>query len=256
MSIKPIVSFSVAAALLCFVTQPTAEAGSRRFTYVYEATTTPPGSWEIENWVTWKTHKRDNHDYNELGFRHELEFGITDRLQAAIYVVDWAWIDDPQEGEHGAVYEDTALELLFNVSNPTTDWIGSALYGEVKVGDELFELEGKVILQKNIGRFIVAYNATIEAGWEGEGYDERNGEFAQTLGVSYEVNPNFLVGAEVLHEVEIPDWSEGEDSVVYAGPNVSGRFGKWWATLTPLVQLTDIASEPQFQTRLIVGYGF
>jgi hypothetical protein len=74
--------------------------------------------------------------------------------------------------------------------------------------------------------------------------------------VSYEVSPTLLLGAELLHEIDIPDWSQAEDSVVYAGPNVSYRHGNWWATVTPLVQVTDISSEVNVQTRLIFGFSF
>ena len=75
--------------------------------------------------------------------------------------------------------------------------------------------------------------------WEGDHLEEKGGEFSQSLGVSYEISPTWLVGGELLHEIDLPDWSEAEDSVVYAGPNVSYRRGNWWATVTPLAQLTE-----------------
>ncbi len=232
------------------------EAGARRFTYVYEATTAAPGTFEFETWATLKTSPRQERDFNAVDFRHEIEFGITEHLQAALYVADWGYRDDPGAHEHGFSYQDSALELIYNLTNPTTDLLGLALYGEIRGGPEELELESKVILQKNLGRFVIAYNGTLEAKWEGDGLDERGGELAQSLGVSYEISPAFLVGAELLHEIDLPDWSEAEDSVVYGGPNISYRRGNWWATLTPLVQLTDIASEVDVQTRLIFGFSF
>lgn len=243
-------------AAIGFVTLSSAEAGARRFTYVYEATTSAPGSFEFETWATWKISPREERRFNALDFRHELEFGITDRLQAAIYVADWGYEEDPSSNEHGFSYQDSAIELIYNLTNPTTDLLGSAIYGEFRGGPEELELESKIILQKNIGRFVIAYNGTLEAKWEGERFDERGGEFAQSLGVSYEISPAWLVGAELLHEIDLPDWSEAEDSVVYAGPNVSYRRGNWWATVTPLAQLTNVASEVDFQTRLIFGFSF
>jgi hypothetical protein len=113
-----------------------------------------------------------------------------------------------------------------------------------------------VILQKNFGRFVVGYNGTLEAKWEGSQLEEKGGEFSQSFGVSYEISPAWLVGAEFLHEIDIPDWSEAEDSILYGGPNLSYRRGNWWATLTPLAQLTNVASEVDFQTRLIFGFSF
>ena len=65
--------------------------------------------------------------------------------------------------------------------------IGSALYGEAKLGDQLFKLEGKLLLQKNFGPIVLAYNAGIEAEWEGAEwgqFDEESGEFMESFGIS------------------------------------------------------------------------
>jgi hypothetical protein len=234
----------------------TAEGGARRFTYVYEATTAAPGSIESENWITWATSPREERRFNGLDFRHEIEFGVTERLQAAIYVADWGYRENPDANEHGFSYQDSAIELIYNLTNPTTDLLGLALYSEVRGGPEELELESKVILQKNVGRFVIAYNATLEAKWEGDRLEERGGEFSQSLGVSYEISPALLVGGELLHEIDLPDWARAEDSVLYAGPNLSYRRGNWWATVTPLAQLTNVGLEVDFQTRLIFGFSF
>jgi hypothetical protein len=233
-----------------------AQAGARRFTYVYEATTAAPGPFEFENWITWKTSPREERRFNSVDFRHEIEFGVTDHLQLSIYLADWGYVEDPAANEHGFSYQDSAVELIYNLTNPTTDLLGSAVYGEVKAGRQEVELESKVILQKNVGRFVFGYNATLEAVWEGEHLGEQGGEFSEALGVSYEISPAWLVGAEFLHEIDIPEWSEAEDSIVYGGPNLSYRHGNWWATITPLVQLTNVASEVDVQTRVIFGFSF
>jgi len=254
--IAPLSLFTVCLVAVLIFGTDRAEAGARRFTYVYEATTAAPGSVEGETWVTWKTSPEEERRFNAVDFRHEIEFGITDHFQAAIYLADWGYVEDPAANEHDFSYQSSAIELIYNLTNPTTDLLGSALYGEVRGGPDELELESKVILQKNVGRFVVAYNATVEAKWEGDRLDQKGGEFAQSFGVSYEVSPAFLVGAELLHEIDLPDWSEAEDSVLYAGPNISYRHGNWWATLTPLAQLTNVASEVDVQTRLIFGFSF
>jgi hypothetical protein len=232
------------------------EKEGRRFTYVYEATTEEPGEVESENWITWKTSPQDNHRFNAVEFRHEIEFGVTEHLQAGIYLADWGYHNDPATNEHGFRYQTSALELIYNLTNPTTDVLGLALYGEVRGGPEELELESKVILQKNLGRFVIAYNGTLEAKWEGHNLEEEGGEFSQSFGVSCEISRSWLIGAEFLHEIDLPDWSEAGDSVVYGGPNVSYRRGHWWVTVTPLVELTNVASEVDFQTRLIFGFSF
>ena len=234
----------------------TALAGSRRFTYVYEVTTSPPGDVELENWITWKTRKPDDHGFNQVEFRHELEFGITEKLQMAVYIADWNYHRGISAGERGFTLDGSAIELIYNFANPVSDPIGLAAYQEFKGGYRFFESESKLLMQKNIGRFVVAYNATLEAEWEGEGLEEREGEFQQSLGLSYEINPHLLIGAEAVHEIAFPDWSETEERKFFAGPNVSVRAGTWWATVTALGQLTRAGDEPDLQVRTIFGFSF
>ncbi len=124
--------------ILCFITTycvllATAHAGARRFTYVYEATTAAPGSIESENWITWKTSPRENRRFNSIDFRNEIEFGATEHLQVGIYLADWGYQEDPVAHEHGFSYQSSALELIYNLTNPTTDLLGLALYGEVGI---------------------------------------------------------------------------------------------------------------------------
>lgn len=231
-------------------------AGSRRFTYVYEVTTSPPGDIEFENWVTWKTHKPDDHAFDQVEFRHELEFGITDKFQMAVYVADWNYHHGMSAGESGFTLNGSAIELIYNFTNPVSDPIGLAAYQEFKAGYRFFESESKLLAQKNFGRFVVAYNATLEAEWEGEGLEAREGEFQQSLGLSYEINPHVLVGAEFVHEIAFPEWSETEPDKFFAGPNISVRRDKWWATMTALAQVTREGDEPDFQVRTIFGFSF
>jgi len=53
--------------------------GARHFTYLYEAPTSAPGSIELENWVTWQR-INDPERADQIDFRHELEFGVTDKF--------------------------------------------------------------------------------------------------------------------------------------------------------------------------------
>ena len=119
----------------------------------------------MENSVTWKR-TTDPERADQIDFRHEFEFGITDKFQASIYVADWFYARDPQHS--GFTYSDSALELIYNLTNPVVDPVGLSIYEEIKAGDRLFELESKLIAQKNFGRWILAYNATLEAVWEGK----------------------------------------------------------------------------------------
>ena len=257
MTITPFTRLALLAGAV-FSSAVTSLAGQRPFTYLYETTTAPKGSFELETWATWKHRDVDGggKDVDNFEFRHEVEIGLTDRLQLGIYLYDWAYSQE-SDGSHEADWQHSGFDLIYNMTNPTTSFLGSALYGEIVVGRDSIEIEGKLLLEKQFGPLTVAYNAVLEAEWEGETLrEEKKGEFKQLIGVSYELNKHFSVGAEALHEIEFPEWEEANDSVVYAGPNVSVRAGRIFATATALFQVTDVEGEADFQVRLITGIQF
>ena len=232
----------------------TATASERRFVYSYEATTAPKGLLEVEQWFTFK----DYEDRQRYEFRTEVEYGVTDRFQLGLYLSDWRYTDN-DDGTDKAEWRTAGLEAIYSLTDPNKDFIGSAVYGEVLVGPEKFALEGKLLLQKNFGPLALVYNFVLEAEWEGESLrdlDERVGVIENSLGVSYQVNPSFFIGAEALHEVEFEDWEDAGDNVFYAGPNVSFRQGNFFATAAGLFQLGDVEGEPDTQVRLILGLHF
>lgn len=208
----------------------------------------------MENWVTW-SRITDPGRVDEVAFRHELEFGVTERLQASIYLTDWSYTHS--DANSGTAFSDAALELIYNLSNPVIDPIGISLYQEYRGGDRLFEWESKLIAQKNLGRLILAYNATLEAVWQGADLTEHDGEFQQALGASYELSARLSVGLELLHEFVFPEWKDNEKiRNVFVGPNVCYRHRNWFVTVTGLAQATNTTDEPDFQVRTIFGIGF
>ena len=231
-----------------------AQAGERRFAFSYEADTAPAGTREFEQWITWKSDKASNNDFDEFTFREEFEFGLTDRLQLGIYLADWKILRGTDD--NGTSFKDFGFDLIYNLTDPTTDWIGSALYGEVLTGPDMFVLEGKLLLQKNVGKWVFALNTIVEAEWEGEDLEEQVGVWENTFGVSYQVNPSFTIGAEAVHEVEFAEWEEAGDHVFYAGPNFSYRHKNCFIVVAPLFQISNIADEPDFMMRTIFGFHF
>jgi len=223
-------------------------AGVRHFTYLYEAPTAPPGSIELENGVIWA----HGAGWNDVFIREEIEVGITDRLQLGIYPLDWS-----HHSDGGFEFNGGAVELIYNLSNPVVDPVGISLYQEISVSRQHFESESKLIAQKNFGRWILDYNATLEAEWEDRHLEKQNGELQQALGASYEISPRLSVGIEFLHEFVFPDWRDDEKiRNVFAGPNISYRHQSWFVTVTALAQATDTPDEADFQLRTIFGLGF
>lgn len=230
--------------------------GARHFTYLYEAPTSAPGSVELENTITWaRTNGSDAH-LDDIAFREELEIGITDHFQLGIYPLDWAYHRGADADGDGFSYNGGAVELIYNLSNPVVDPVGISLYEEIAAGRQHFELESKLIVQKNFGRLILDYNATLEAEWEAKGLNEQDGELQQALGASYEISPRISIGIELLHEFVFPDWRDADRiRNVFIGPNASYRHGNWFVTVTALAQATDTHDEADFQLRTIFGIG-
>ncbi len=236
------------------LTPAASRADARRFAYVYETTTMPQGMTEYEQWITWKTDKGTDDRYERLEFRQEIEYGLTDRVQVALYFADWRYTRKSSGSD--TQVRTSSLEVIANVADPFTSPLGAALYGEVKVGAEKFALEGKLLLEKGLGDVLLGYNAVVEAEWEDEDWVHHKGELAQTAGLSWQASPRLLLGAELLHEIELPEWSEAEDALLYAGPSVSLRHDRLWLTTAALWQLTDVVGATGMQMRALVGYVF
>ena len=223
-------------------------AGARHFSYVYEAPTSPPGSIEIENWAT----SNFNDGLSGLQFRHEIEIGVTEQFQASVYLANWDYTRSSDN--RGVHYQSSALELIYNLTNPVAAPIGISLYQEIGAGRRKFESETKLIVQKNFGPLILAYNLVLEAEWEEQGLHEDTGEVQQALGASYEISPRMSMGAEILHEIVLPGWrGSAAENNFFMGPNVSYRGDGWFATVTALAQTTRTRGEADCQVRLIFG---
>ena len=255
MTIHRISGACLLAATAFVLCKATATADERHFAFTYETATAAKGSIEFENWITWAARRGNGDNANLWKFRQEIEFGITDRLQLGVYLANWNLTHDAIHRD-SLRYESASAELIYRISHPTTDPLGSAVYLEIEGGHDKFAIEGKLLLQKNIGRVIIAWNGVLEAEWAGHGLRERTCNLEQSLGVSLQLTPAISAGAELVHDVSFDDWSHASPHALFAGPDVSWRFGRGYITAATLFQCTNVASEPDIQTRVIFGIRF
>lgn len=241
-----------------------ASADPRPWTFVYDTYSEGKGNWEFEQWVTWQTHKQEEKGFDRFQFREEIEVGITDYFDLAVYVPTWNYEDSRER--KGTKFDSVGVEAIVYLSKPT-DAIGVALYGEVNVGESgrEFEFEQKLLLHKDIDRWSVAYNLILETEIEREGGENHvEGVLGHALGVSYSVDKNWRVGGELVIESVYEDWSRYEKTEVYAGPSVlyvgngipGTKRSNWWVTVTPTFQLSDHDDEADFVVRMIAGIEF
>lgn len=233
---------------------PAARADSRRFAWNYESSTAPAGTREYEQWVTWKTDRDSDPRYDRVEFRHELEFGLGDRVQLGVYLTDWR-TTRTAEGSDTEV-RGPAAEVIWNLSDPATTALGVAAYGEVALGAEKFSVEAKLLLEKPVGPLTLVANMVLEAEWEDANWAEDVGAIEQTFGASWEVSPSLLLGAEAVIGKELPDWRGGSDTAARVGPTVSVRFPALWVTTSPLLLLGDSDDEPGLAWRTLFGFDF
>jgi hypothetical protein len=223
------------------------------------------GEVEFEQWATAGNHTSEDHGFNRLDFREEIEMGLADNFRLSFYAP--TWFIENSKAQNATKFDTAGVEAILLLSNPVTDAIGFGLYNEINVGPHELEFEQKLLFHKDIGPWTLAYNLIFETEVEGLFADNTTnqvtGTLGHSLGVSYSLSPAWRVGAEATLESEYANWNHYEHSTVYAGPTLGyqgEQIGKtswtWWATLTPAFQLTDTPDEPDFQLRLIVGVIF
>ena len=272
-----------------------ASADENLFGYSYGAETQPKGTNEAYLWITDRRGKGEGH-YDAQDYKLELERGLTNRLQASVYLNFESHHIRGLEPEFEDVHRNFGFNGLqasakYMALSPYKDGIGLAFYVEPgwarihKVSGEKrteYELELKAILQKNFmdDRLIWTTNLTLEPEWEREKeVDEVTGEIEKewekelavevTTGLAYRVAPNWYLGLEGRYHSEYPDWTEGlhrEHYALFAGPSIHYGGKKWWFTATYLPQLYGSPNEPgrslhleeheKRELRLKIGYNF
>ena len=247
-------------------------ADERLFTYVQEAEVLPGGGLEFAQWLTHRRNKADG-VFARWDFREELEYGLSDRMTAAGYL---NFKSTHSEGVTGLANEDSfefegiSTELKYQVLNPNIKPLGLLLYGEATYNGDEFELEEKLVLQKNFAeKWVAAFNVTLEQEWAfTSGDTEEELTLELTAGLAYKINSNWSVGLEGRnHRVFAPGLNFGnqEANAWFVGPNVHFARGRWWATLTVLPQVhgspdtrdgLELEEHERIEVRLLAGINF
>ncbi len=248
-------------------------AQDRVFTYTYQSNVLNKGQKELEVWTTLGTSRQDYY----RGLKHSLEFeiGLGGKLQTAFYLNYSYSIGISENNGIDILNSDQsysfANEWKLKLSDPVANKIGSALYFEYALAPDAADLEGKIILDKQSGRFVQALNLTGELGFEKEFIAlgnkievENVNELKLELnyGWSYKISNNWFAGFEIMNENVFID-SELEKSLLTAGPGFSYSSNGYWINFSLMPQITElksgsrnIADEDGLQARLIFSYEF
>jgi hypothetical protein len=259
-------------ALICLSFANTGEAQDRLFTYTYQSTVLNNGQKELEIWNTLRA-GRDNF-YARLDTRAEFEIGLFKNLQTAFYL---NFTSKTQAvGPDSAMTLETENELGFSnewkykLLDPVADPFGLALYAEVGIASNEYELEGKLIVDKRLGDFTLAANGVYElelkprisgddTRWEKESKAELD------LAVAYSFSHRFHLAIESAWKNVFEDGTL-QHSAIYAGPGFSYSYDSFWLNFTVLPQIASLEGATnstlnlneyeKIQFRLLFSYVF
>ena len=258
-----------------------AAAGESPFAYVYTTDTHPRGTREVEQWLTHR-YRQSRGSYDLWQGRTELEYGVTDRLQTAVYLnyASLSTLHNRPEGATGpgafvpdnvdpdarysrSFFQSFSNEWIYRVFSPYKDPIGVALYLEPTWGPDERELETKLIVQKNFfdDRLVWAANLTAAAEKERfHGEWEREGKLELTTGLAYQFAPRWHAGLEYRHHRGYEGRGFSAAKRLYAanfiGPSLHYAAQGWWITASFLTQLANAKAYKDEAREDIVGGRF
>jgi hypothetical protein len=226
-----------------------ARADRRTMIRAYEFQTQPKGNLEFELWNDVEAPRTAFAD-STIVTRVELEYGITDRWDSALYHV-FAQGGPQGEGPQPFHFDSWRLESRYRLAEKGEWPIDVMIYGELERPADFnqpFETEEKIILEKDFGRFALVANlvgeqhlfrADLGRTWELD------------FGARYEVTPQLRAAVEFWTTQEFvgPDVSRN----YYVGPSLSVATQRIWLQFGVGIGL-DTSQDQQVFIRSVLGF--
>jgi len=178
----------------------TGRATPRPLPFTYPAQTVPQGTLEVEQYLDWVPVKvaREDPDGTRAvtSFRSvlqtELEYGFTDRLEGAFYFV---FRQNASATSPVLTFQGVKQRLRYELSERGLWPIDVGLYGEIGEFHNELEFEEKILLSRRFGAFSAACNLWVEQEYYFQ-IPEWRFLYNPTVGATYDLSPNFVVGLE------------------------------------------------------------
>jgi len=248
---------------------PLAQADESLFGVLKGAETLPKNALEFVQHVT-RRYDKGQGTYEALDSKTELEYGITDRATAAVYVLGQSIRTEglringylPKDEAYGLRPSGVEASIKYNFLSPAKDDFGLAAYfatsyawldphsgqDKKKLTFELdllmqkYFMDGEMIWVGNVGMESTMAQrgaiADLPAGFEWSTDPEMEIGFMAGTGLSYRFAPNWFVGGEMVYETEFETHVGQERRSVQAGPTVHYGSKDWWLSLSYLPQIS------------------
>ncbi len=252
--------------LLLLISCTYAEA-HREFARTYQSNTLPKGVNELETWATWRSGRE--YLYNRLDTRIELESGLTDRLQTALYFnashksygasLDTLGgiADTSSSGIFSESEFSVSSEWKLNLMNASTAPFGFAVYAELGFSPSEIEIENKLIFDKRTAKSTWALNLVSEFELK---YDVKKGKTVREweskpeidLAYMYMFKPTFGLGIEIRNsnEIEEGNWNF---SALYGGPTLFFSNDKHFIIFNILPQWANLHKTDDAPNNLVLN---
>jgi hypothetical protein len=249
-------------------------AQDRIFTYTYQSGVLGIGQKELEIWTTLSSGRTNF--YRGIDHRLEYEVGLGGNLQTAFYL-NYGYSKGIEENNgvqtlNSNVEYSFSNEWKYKMTDPVANAIGSALYFEYSIAPSSTELEGKIILDKQIGQFTHAFNLVGEYAlfkdFNGTGdkiaiKSECELKIELNYAFAYKIKKGLSIGMEFFDQNQFSTKSKLENSVLLLGPCLSYSSNGFWVNLSVMPQITDLKGGglnlndyEKLQTRLAFSFAF
>ena len=167
-------------------------SNERKFGYTYQSLVLGKGNKELEIGTTARIGK-DIPYYAAFDNRMEFEWGITNKLQTAFYInFSNTSLDAGTGMETEFEFEGISSEWKYQLSSPSKDPVGFALYTELGLNTDEAELEAKLIFDKRVKKHTFALNLVFENEWEFSSHkSESEIALEGDFGWSYDISKSF-----------------------------------------------------------------
>jgi hypothetical protein len=260
-----------------------ASADEPLFGFAYTTDLLPKGAMEVEQWESWR-HQKNSGSYDQIENRTEFSYGVTDRLQASLYL-NYNWTQAYHNGPFGATtppeqfadhsvgpddhfnktrYVGASGELIYRILSPYTDPIGLAIYTEPTIGPNFREVENRIILQKNFfdDLLVLTFNITYAPEFRyllndaGNAFSwQEETDINLTFGASYRFIENWAAGFEITNEREFNSfWIDHEsNSGYYLGPTIHYSGERYFVNVTAMWQMPWASTHTDTVPGALVG---